>query len=71
MKYSIALALSALMFLSIPVNAAEEPNKVAEFKGNCIRAKGKLVYENSQWICIAKVASESGLTSILLRLPSK
>jgi len=41
---------------------------VAQFKGGCIRMKGKLSYDNKQWTCTGK-DTEKGLTSIPVKLP--
>lgn len=78
MKYYIPLALSALMIGSVTLGATENKishadkqvknMSVAQFKGNCIRMKGTLSYENKQWTCNGK-DTEKGLKSIPVKLP--
>jgi len=41
---------------------------VAQFKGDCIRMKGKLSYDDKQWTCTGK-DTEKGLISIPVKLP--
>jgi hypothetical protein len=41
---------------------------VAQFKGECMRMKGMLSYENKQWVCNGK-SIDDGLTSIPVKLP--
>ena len=41
---------------------------VAQFKGECMRMKGMLSYENKQWVCNGK-SVDDGLTSIPVKLP--
>lgn len=68
MKYGLTLAL-LVATTSISLAAQSDVARVAEFKGNCMKTKGKLVYEKSQWTCVQKGASEKGLTSIPISLP--
>lgn len=41
---------------------------VAQFKGDCLRMKGTLSYDDKQWTCTGK-NTEKGLTSIPVKLP--
>jgi len=71
MEYGLTLAVWLMMIALSFGSFAAEPTvaQVAEFKGNCMKAKGKLVYDKSQWTCVQKVPSEKGLTSIPTSLP--
>ena len=75
MKYYVPLIM---MLLATPVfandNKIAQSDKqlknmtVAQFKGDCIRMKGKLSYDDKQWTCTGK-DTEKGLTSIPVKLP--
>jgi hypothetical protein len=41
---------------------------VAQFKGECMRMRGMLSYENKQWVCNGK-SVDDGLTSMPVMLP--
>jgi len=75
---SIVTALSIGFLAMLPLAAksvkAEDkidlsPLTLAEFKGNCLRMKGMLKYENDQWACHAKTKSEEGLTPLPVFYP--
>lgn len=78
MKYYIPLAASILMIGSVVTGATEnkishaeksvKTMTVAQFKGECMRMKGMLSYENKQWVCNGK-SVDSGLTSMPVALP--
>lgn len=78
MKYYIPLTLSLLMIGSVTLGASENKISqndkqlknmtVAQFKGDCIRMRGTLSYENKQWTCNGK-DTEKGLKSIPVKLP--
>ena len=72
----LALAAIAVMagilsyHYTTPASAAEPTAiKLAEFKGDCMRMKGTLKYENNRWACHASKESDPGLVSIPVYYP--
>lgn len=78
MKYYIPLAAALLMIGTVIVGATEnkishadkqvKSMTVAQFKGDCLRMKGSLSYEDKQWTCTGK-STEKGLASMPVKLP--
>ena len=77
MKHYIPLAVSLLMIGSVTLGATEnkishadkqvKSMTVAQFKGECIRMRGTLSYEDKQWTCNGK--DTEGLKSMPVKLP--
>lgn len=74
MKSIIAMAtllLSLGLVSAVALSKEDETSssqKLAEFKGHCLRMNGQLKFDNKQWACHAK-KTESGLTPIPVYLP--
>jgi hypothetical protein len=75
MKYYI-LGLSFLFATTVLADKISHGEKevkdmtVSQFKGDCLRMKAILTFEDGQWICTGK-SKDEGLTSMPLKLPKQ